>query len=406
MDSQKTTAELIAFLIEQDARPAMGWFNCLPNNYAFEPNDYEEWNELCLRFETQSPGLDRQLIPLVEKHVWEIGRMGLSLLAERVWGDLSRAARGNYLAGISHDVNDDTYPDFVAKTAEADFSPTALCEVGVHLLAFQKREFVMSLLGNPETRTSEIERFVAFRGRVLGQKYKQLDALSRRVVDILLEAALRFTMVEVVDDLLKRGASPDINLWQLFSSSSERYCALSYAIANELHDCIPMLLEAGADPSGSEFSGRGLPLLMALNEHNWAIADMLLQRGARFVGEKHNSLKVYSYPSDETLDWIRKIAGKKLRLEPIDIKPQCYIPNGIFGTSHTFLTAIMSARENIEKYVPLGLDARLTAEELGFGIEVGAVSSLEYLLDLAKVPESLKKQVLAKAQSYADKPEE
>jgi hypothetical protein len=278
--------------------------------------------------------------------------------------------------------------------------------VAVHLLAFEKREFVMSLLGNPETLTSEIERFVTFRGRLLRQKYNQLDALSGRVVDILLEAALRFKMVEAVDDLLKRGASPDIKLWQLFSSCSERHCALSYAMENELYDCIPMLLEAGADPNGSDFSGRGLPLLMALNEHNWAQADMLLQRGARFEGEKYDSFQVYSHPSDETLAWIRKIAGKKLRLEPIDIKSQCYIPNGMYGRRHTFLTAIMSSRERIEKYVPLGLDARLTVEELGYGVEMGAVSSLEYLLDLAKAPESFKKQVLAKAQSYADKPEE
>ena len=406
MDSKITTTELLNFLTEKDARPPMGWFNCLPNNYAFEANDYEEWDELCQRFETQSPGLDRQFIPLVEKHAWVIGRMGLSLLAERVWSDLSRVARGNYLAGISHDVNEDAYPDFKAKTAEADFLPTALCEVAVHLLAFEKREFVMSLLGNPETLTSEIERFVTFRGRLLRQKYNQLDALSGRVVDILLEAALRFKMVEAVDDLLKRGASPDIKLWQLFSSCSERHCALSYAMENELYDCIPMLLEAGADPNGSDFSGRGLPLLMALNEHNWAQADMLLQRGARFEGEKYDSFQVYSHPSDETLAWIRKIAGKKLRLEPIDIKPQCYIPNGMYGRRHTFLTAIMSSRERIEKYVPLGLDARLTVEELGYGGEMGAVSSLEYLLDLAKAPESFKKQVLAKAQSYADKPEE
>ena len=412
-DSNITTTELLTFLIEQEALSPIGWFNCLPGMYSWglvelndpvrnEQYDDEDWYELYRRFESPSES-DHQLIPLIEKHAWLIGRLGLSPLAERIWPGLSPSARGNYLAGISNHMSGDADTAFTA--AEADFSPTALCELAVNRLAQGRWQTVIGLLDNPATLAGEIERFVAFRGKILNRKYKVFDALSYRVIDILLEAALRLGKTEAIGDLLNRGASPDIGLWQVFSSCSHRYCALSYAIKSDLLPCVPLLLNAGADPNGNKFSGRGQPLLFALHGGHWAIADLLLQQGARFTGSKSDHFGVFQ-PKDETVAWVRQIVGQELHFEPISTKPQCATPfDWMYGMSHTHLTAMLGRADRLDhlkKYVSLGLDARPTAEELGYCIEVGDVSSLEWLLDLAKAPEQVRTQFLAKAQSYAD----
>ena len=415
-DPNITTTALLNFLLEQEVLPPIGWFNCLPGMYSWglvelndpvrnEQFDEEDWYKLYRRFETPSPESDHQLIPLVEKHAWLIGRLGLAPLAERIWPGLSRSARGNYLAGISNHMSGDSAPAFTAKAAEADFSPAALCELAVNRLAQDQWQTVIGLLDNPTTLTGEIQRFVAFRSKVLNRKYKAIDALSHRVVDILLEAALRLGKTEAVGDLLNRGASPNIGLWQVFSSCSHRYCALSYAIKNDLLPCVPLLLDAGATPDGNKFSGQGQPLLFALHGGNWSIADLLLQRGARFDGGKLDNFGVF-HPSDETVEWVRQIAGQKFPLEPIITKPQCDTPfDGMYGMSHTYLTAMLGRADrlnHLKKYVLLGLDARPTAEELAYGIELGDVSCLEYLLDLAKAPELVRTQFIPKAQSFAD----
>lgn len=415
-DNNITTAELLTFLTEQEVLPPIGWFNCLPGMYSWglvelndpgrnEQFDEADWYELYRRFETPAPETDQQLIPLVEKHAWLIGRLGLSPLAERVWPDLSRSSRGDYLAGISNHMSENADPAFTAKTTEADFSSTALCELAVNGLAKGQWQIVIGLLDNPATLTGEIQRLVAFRGNVLTSKYKALDALSHRVIDILLEATLRLGKVEAVGDLLNRGASPDISLWQIFSSCNHSYCALSYAIRKDLLPCVPLLLDAGADPNGNKFSGLGQPLLFALHSRDWASADLLLQRGARFVGSKYDQFGVMK-PTDETVDWIRQIAGQDLPLEPISTKPQCATPFDVmYGMNHTYLTAMLGHKDRLDRlkqYVSLGLDARPTAEELGYAIELGDVIILEYLLDLAQAPEPIKSQILTKAQCYAD----
>jgi len=416
-DKDISTAELLEFLLEQEVLPPLGWFNCLPGMYSWglvelndpgrnEQFDGEDWYELYRRFETPAPETDQQLIPLMEKHAWLIGRLGLSPLAERVWPDLSRSARGNYLAGISNHMSEAAEPAFTAKTSEADFSSTALCELTVNGLAKGQWQTVIGLLDNPATLTGEIQRFVAFRGKVLTRKYKALDALSHRVVDVLLEATLRLGKIEAVGDLLNLGASPNISLWQVFSSCSYGYCALSYAIRNNLFPCVPMLLDAGANPNGNKFSGLGQSLLFALHGGDWASADLLLQRGARFVGSKLDDFGVMQ-PSDETVAWVRQIAGQDLPLESIFTKPQCATPfDFMYGMNHTYLTAMLGHKgrlDRLKQYVSLGLDARPTAEELGYGIELGDVIILEYLLDLAKAPAPVKSQMLTKAQCYADK---
>jgi len=103
--------------------------------------------------------------------------------------------------------------------------------------------------------------------------------------------------------------------------------------------------------------------------------------------------------------WVRQIAGKELPMESISTKPQCATPfDFMYGMNHTYLTAMLGHKgrlDRLKQYVSLGLDARPTAEELGYGIELGDVIILEYLLDLAKAPAPVKNQMLTEAQGYA-----
>ena len=83
---------------------------------------------------------------------------------------------------------------------------------------------------------------------------------------------------------------------------------------------------------------------------------------------------------DEELNWAQKAIGSLIKLAPIAEKQAFYTGNGQGGTWKTILDVVVGNVDRLKLYEALGLDTRLTAEELCTAIDADAFDGLCYLL--------------------------
>ena len=261
-----------------------------------------------------------------------IGRPDMADSVQLLWDTMTPLARGDYLAGfteltylsgqqdearlafIKEQVNQQSSVEFTAETA---------CEIGCALLAMGLEDTFANLLHVDIPWEQEIDRASAQDAR----RWKTISRLSKRVIDIFLEAALILKRPNAATLLLGHGANPDILIWQLERSSNALYPALSYAIKNSLAGAVDALLEHGANPRGSDSAPMRSPLALAFQQCDFPLIQRLLTAGASLEDGMRYSEAPTFYGMGSPVEWVSEQLSELLELLPLEAKPLFHSPH-------------------------------------------------------------------------------
>jgi hypothetical protein len=182
-----------------------------------------------------------------------ITRPNLHHSVKELWEDLSPLARGNYLAGLTEltyfsGPQDAFRISFLSEQLENDlpieFTSDTACQIGCALLGLGLDETFADFLKFDIDWEQAVDRTSPTNTR----RWETIDRLSKRMIDIFLEASLILKRPDVTKFILDYGADPNIPVWQLERSSNALYSALSYGIKYDLAIAVDALLKHGADP--------------------------------------------------------------------------------------------------------------------------------------------------------------
>lgn len=339
----------------------------------------EAWHTLdCIADDLDDSQLDK-VLPVMEHHAWAAGS-NLSLgLAGKLWSRLSAGARGRFLAGAArhlpshYEQDEKNLADFILTSlplAELDAQSAAEC--GANAIRIDRSDILTAVLEHPdfdpdgavERLSDEYERF-----------HKEISQHATRVLDVLLEAAVRFKRAEAVELLLKAGASPNLPCWNLERNYNEWFSLLSYSINprgyNESERIANLLLEQGANPRGLPCEDVNKPLKLSLDNRLWKLADRLLGFGADFSGghvltpderEEFERWPLRHGISADELKWVReKIAPLLPLARPWEV-PMFYTGGGQGGSFSTFLDSLLDRQslDQLKHFEARGLSIHLT----------------------------------------------
>jgi hypothetical protein len=234
-----------------------------------------------------------------------------------------------------------------------------------------------------------------------------------------MEAALVRGDLAAIRLALQRGADPNLPVWKQERSSAEKHCALSFAISEGRREIAETLLGAGASAAGTDFTAPNYPLYMAIKNGWDDLAERLLQGGARLRGlarlsdkssaplaeapefppavplrppgsaqapksevaqSRFRRLREYFGHDSEELDWACETIGNIIPLAPILEKQAFHWGHAQGGQFTTILNVVVGNVDRLKRYESLGLDTRLTPEELCTAIDLNAFEGLLYLL--------------------------
>ncbi|QIF03950.1 hypothetical protein [Roseimicrobium sp. ORNL1] len=351
-----------------------------------------------------------QLTPLFEQRAWMAGRHDLRTLADLLWPRISPAAQGNFLAGAMQLLEGDAF----SASAKADDLSTwilqrlpmtgleapAAAEIGAYAIICKNYTLLQCLLNRDDLPEGPVPRFSGYRDQLRFEE--QLSQQSTCVLDVLLEAAIRCVRSEAVQLLLERGANPNIPCWILERNFNEWHSALSYAIQEGreksregAQKIVGLLLSHGADPQGLECAGRNLPLMLAIQQRDWALADLLLDLGATFEGGQPYEENSHGHKGkvisevhltmgyrEEDLQWVDQKLSPLISLaKPWEI-PLFLQGDGQGGHIITFLGNLASDQHiaQLRKYEAKGLGTTLTPMLLLNLINGGCYEALRHLL--------------------------
>lgn len=397
--------------IHQDSgiRPGPdGWFRWLHNAYAGR-------RALTERFVAEGPMIEWESADadFVSRHAWEAGDQLKVEVLERSWSSLTPSQRGAAAAGVSESKVGIQW--LATRLGECELDAVATCQLACNAVRWKQDDLLASILSSSSDLTGEVTRYEG-PGRRGGRFSETIAQLSSRCIDLVLEAALITKNSSAVRLALTHRANPDIPIWVLERSFSEKHCALSFCIENRMKDSFDVLLAAGASPGGIPFCTPNLPLFHAISTSQHTLAIKLLKRGGSFadsdVGEKRKRTiadvrrkkpRVISPARDyffghcsEDLEWVRESIAAILPLVPVEEKPCFYIGNGQGGRWSTFLDIAGNDVKILRRYKKLGLDARPSAEEFLSVVNSGSYDKLLFLL--ADVPAPAKARVLFRVQ--------
>jgi len=227
---------------------------------------------------------------------------------------------------------------------------------------------------------------------------EMLDCLSHRLIDMIFEATVIAGNVTAIKLSLAKGANPDLFIWQLERSYNEKHSALSFSMSQGQMEVAKVLLQAGASANGNRYITPELPLYLALKNEADDLIDELLKRGASF---RHNPQELEEQPKAEgseseilsprqpfsghfanELEWATRAVGSVIPLAKIASKLAFYEGDGQGGQKSTFLNRLLydDKLDQLKKYEALGMDTRLTPEELCTAIDWDSVNCLMHLL--------------------------
>ena len=387
-----------------------GWFRWLHNHYLgrygiTEPR-FEEalasqrWQELQKNWSDFSEKDRAALIPLIGRDAWTVGYLGFKEIAESCWAHLTAHERGALFAGITESrTGGESFewirsrlPDGVA------FLPESACQIACNAIRYEWPEVLLLILNSGADLSVTI-------GRGDDQIYPKthwpdmLPKLSHRVIDMILEAALIRNASDAIRLALERGADPNIPVWRLERSFNEKHCALSFAISEDRKETAELLLKAGASARGTDFSPSDYPLFLTIRRGWDDLADILIKRGASLRKPDETRPTSQSLEGSESqvflpgtrgqfyghfdkeLNWARQAVGSLIPLVAITEKPAFYLGNGQGGYHTTILDLVIGDLQRLKRYEAMGLDIRLTPEELCTAIDADAFHGLLYLLE-------------------------
>ncbi len=314
-------------------------------------------------------------------------------------GSLSSLARGNYLAGytemtflggvqdaarvsfITEQLGDDTSIEFTADTA---------CQVGCALLGSGLIETFERFLRSNIDWEQEVERD----SPTNFWRWKAIDRLSKRVIDVFLEASLILKQPDAAKLILDRGANPNTPVWQLERSSNALYPALSYAIKHGPRITVDALLEQGADPGGLEYAPMRSPLAVAFEKGDLRLIERLLEAGASLEDGPRHTQAPMTYGIGSPVKWVNEHLSELLGLLPIEAKPLFHSPHAQGGHYYTLLECVWGSPEKLTFAEEIGMDLRLTIHEVARLIQHKQYKAFSNLV--GRLGDSVKKEALAR----------
>ena len=351
-----------------------GLFRYLYNHYQVRYPDFHMFllrelpDELLKAFEAiKAADLETHLTS--ESWLVAITRPDLAESVQSCWDSMTPRSRGDYLAGFTERTyfgcaDIETRFSFIREqlrdTRSIDLSPEAACEMGCCLLAMKMENALTDLLQADVDWEAEIDRSSARDAK----RWKSIGKLSRRVIDIFLEAALILKRGEAVKLFLNHGADPNIYVWQLERSSNGLYSALSYAIHHNFNQVIEVMLDHGADPRGSESVPARSPLAQAFEKTDFTVIKRLLSKGACLEeGPRYTEAPLF-YAKGSPVEWVQAHLSELLALLPIEAKPLFHSPHAMGGYYYTHLECLWGDPEKLAFAEQIGMDLRLTEYEM------------------------------------------
>ena len=376
------------------------WLHCrlpLHDQKLAQMLEDQGWNALAAKAGSFEVQRSDELLAVLNWHGWSAGQMKLISLAEACWKEMPADQRGAFIAGLSETRRPQEHVDWISShLSDATFTAESACQIACNAIRNQQPDILRRVLVSGTDLSATIHREDVWDH--LGARWpEELKQLSHRVIDMILEAALIQNNTEGVRLALGKGASPDIPIWDLERSFSEKHCALSWAIANEQRESAELLLEHGASATGTSYATLNHPLYLAIRNDWDDLAKKLMERGASFFVSAEPEQKTTQEPGGaesevispsgrffchfkDELQWAEKKIGSIVPLVPIEEKPAFYIGTGQGGHWVTFLGVLVGDLPRLKHYESLGLDTRLTADELCSAIHSDAFDGLVYLL--------------------------
>ena len=146
--------------------------------------------EISRRFPELSSKERSELLPIIGRHAWSVGRLELIELAESSWGRLGPSERGAILTGLSEaDPRAELLGWLRYRLPECAFSPESACQLACNATWHEWSDVLSAVLNSGTDLSATIHR-----GDVWDYPKtrwpKILCKLSHRVIDMVLEAAL------------------------------------------------------------------------------------------------------------------------------------------------------------------------------------------------------------------------
>lgn len=399
MTEQNNITERLTFLVSAEPVEPFGWFRWIFDRYATRcmqggANHREKplnqgWTQLSNnQLLLNQPGYQQDWLTALERHAWTAGLFGMTGAVLPNWERMSPVARGLFMAGFSS--SSDGYQNIdqiIPHISEGRFTNLAFCQLACNLVLCQKTEHLETLFSATDDWTTPIEQLPAF-DYDLNDFTDIMPERCRRPIDILLEAALFWESPEGIKQAAKHGANLNMPVLSLERSSNERNCPLSYVLAEGRKDLAELLLELGASPEGTDYSGKNAPLFRALQFKTTDLAEKLLDMGISLAvpaSYPHCNRREYFWLqfgcNPDEMAWAESAFNNIIPLIPLHEKQLFYDANGQGGTFHTLLTVALPSIEMIKLCEANGLDTRLTALEFCIAVKKNAAEALAYLLE-------------------------
>jgi hypothetical protein len=364
----------------------------------------EEWLQLEEAADTLGSDMLLRVLPLLEVHAWTAGSLMVRRLPDLLWPQLPAVARGRYLAGLARHMSrtahstpidvlngdqpsGDSSPTVFDVAAEilqelpgAELNTESAAEIGANAIRSNQFGVLDSVLNHHDYNgDGHVPRVNGYPEQMRFER--QLSQHSTRLLDVLLEAAVRCCKPSAMRPLLERGASPDIPCWNLERSYSDWFSALSFAIhglrevEDDVHEMIELLIKHGANAHGLLCEGLNNPLMHAMRSERWILVDYLLDHGACFNGgldykpedfKKVGRLIPAGHPlihyRQKDLDWVKETIAPLVPLAEFWQSPLFHKGNSQGGWTTTFLNCVLADEELpfLKKYEALGLPTTLT----------------------------------------------
>lgn len=400
----------------------LGWFRFLHDRYLgrfghehgeiFMSVYRQGWEKVSNKPENFPDVYDLLWLDVLNRHAWTVGILGLIKPLKIHWKGMTKLARGSFLAGFS-----EQYPSskiwkiLISKLPHIEFTPETLCQLACNAIKYNRKDALTVLLNTITDLSSPIHRGDGF--IYPESRWPEImDQLSHRLIDLVLEAALIRNNYDAIKLALEHGADPDIPIWCLERSYNEKHCALSFAISKDNREIAELLLQHGANPAGNSFSGRNSPFFQA---HQRGAKGPFLQASTqnwyKFADELYTKASLEQKPPktptpesavksegteweiflpvpgrffgyfQEELDWAHRVIGSIIPLVPVDEKESFYHGNVQGGYRRTTLDLVMGKLTKLKEFEVLGMDTRLSAEELCTAVKGNAYDCLVYLLE-------------------------
>jgi hypothetical protein len=362
------------------------------------------------------------LLDVINIHAWSMGIMRLKDTVLAVWDKIEPLSRASFLAAMTELGGTDPFRDkaelfsktsflergeaspyfnmLVSFDGHLEYSLDTFCQLACNAIHSDRIDILKHLLTQPVDLTASVRRFSASRSYDNWEQ-KEIEKLSHRIIDMILEAALIENNLDMARLALQHGADPNIPIWQLERSYNHKYSALGYVIDMEFpyRGMIDLLLDQGASAAGTPYGGYNHELFLALGKGRYELVDRLISLGAglskpaksadnsevtKTAGCEHMVIgpggpNFFGHFGDR-LKWAHENIGSIIPLVPVSEKQAFFSSHAQGGSYSTIMERVIGNLDRLKRYEALGLDTRLSAEELCSAVGCGAFDSLVYLI--------------------------